>query len=382
MSLIILKNLTLSYGNRTLFNHVNADFHVDQKIGIVGRNGSGKSTLLKVIAGYEKPDNGSVIKNSKKTIAYLPQEMVLQSKKNVFDETFMVFDRFLTLEKEQSEIEQTLEAGAGDSSLLERYQEVHDQLIHFDRPAAEDRTKEILTGLGFSELRMHELVNQLSVGWKMRVVLAKLLLQDADFYLFDEPTNHLDITAKEWFYSFLKQAPFGFLLVTHDRYFLEHACNEIFELSHGNGTMYYGNFSQYLLQKEEQRRVLEATRKQQLRDIAQKRATAERFRASASKAKTAQNLFRQIEKIEDELVDLEPTEPTIFLKFPQAVRPGKVVLTINNVSYSFDDKKLFEHCSAEIGRGKKLAISSPNGTGKISLLLFHCRQTSITTWYH
>lgn len=365
MSLIILKNLTLSYGDRKLFNGINATFDVDQKVGIVGRNGSGKSTLLKVISGYEKLDDGAVIKNPNKTIAYLPQEMVLRSEKNVYDEAFTVFDRFLKMEKELVQIEHKLDAGEGDTDLLERYQIVQDTLAHFDRPQAEQRTKEILKGLGFPEQRFNEPVSTLSVGWKMRLALAKLLLQNADFYLFDEPTNHLDITAKEWFYAFLKSAPFGFLLVTHDRYFLEHACDAIFELSHGNGTMFYGNFNRYVVQKKEQRSMLEATRKRQEREIAQKKATAERFRASASKAKTAQNLFRQIEKIK--LVELDPVEPTISLRFPQAERPGKVVLTIDDVSHQFDGKELFKNGSAEIARGKKIAIIAPNGTGKTTL---------------
>ena len=366
MSIIMLKNISLHYGERALFNGISGDFQPDQKIGIVGRNGAGKSTLLKVIAGLEPLDDGSVSKNGKKKIAYMPQDMVLASTKPIFDEAFSVFDQYLKLEKELAAIESKLEnAPSNAEELLDTYTDIQEKLSHFDRVTVEKKTTDILTGLGFKQDDFSKPVNELSVGWKMRLVLAKLLLQDADFYLFDEPTNHLDMTAKEWFYEFLRDAQFGYLLVTHDRYFLEHACDIIFELSRGNGTMYYGNYSFYVTQKEEFNRVQQSAYERQQREIARKEATINRFRASASKAKMAQNMMKQLDRIER--IEIEPPEPTISLSFPEIQRPGKTILSIENVAHRFGDKQLFKNGSCEITRGKKVALVAPNGTGKTTL---------------
>ncbi len=366
MSIIMLKNISLHYGERALFNNISADFQEDQKIGIVGRNGAGKSTLLKVIAGLERLDDGTLSKDGKKKIAYMAQDMVLASEKGIYDEAYTVFDTFTNLEKEQAEIEAELETEPDNvEQILDRYMTIQDKLATFDRIDAEKKTSDILIGLGFKKEQFSEPVSQLSVGWKMRLVLTKLLLQNADFYLFDEPTNHLDMTAKEWFYEFLRNAQFGYLLVTHDRYFLEKACDIIFELSHSNGNMYYGNYSFYIQQKEERNRVQQSAYERQQREISKKEATINRFRASASKAKMAQSMMKQLDKMER--VEIEPTEPTISLSFPDLKRPGKVILTVQNVSHAFDKGPLFQNSSCEINRGAKVALVAPNGTGKTTL---------------
>ncbi len=366
MSIIMLRNISLSYGERTLFNDISVDFQERQKVGIVGRNGAGKSTLLKIIAGIEKPDEGIVSKEKNKTIAYMAQEMVLRSDKKIFDEAFTIFEKFTRLEAERDQIEKELETEPDHAEqLLERYTHIQEKLSHFDRVDAEKQTEDILVGLGFKKDQFNGPVSTLSVGWKMRLVLAKLLLQDADFYLFDEPTNHLDITAKEWFFDFLKHANFGFLLVTHDRYFLEKACDIIFEISHGKGTLYHGNYSYYVKQKEERNRVLQSAYDRQQREITRKKATINRFRASASKAKMAQSMMKQLDRMER--IEVEPAEPTIFLSFPELTRPGKVILSVNNVSHTFDTEPLFKNAACEIGRGKKIALIAPNGTGKTTL---------------
>ncbi len=366
MPIIMLRNISLSYGERTLFKDISVDFQERQKVGVVGRNGAGKSTLLKIIAGIEKPDEGSVSKEKNKTIAYMAQEMVLRSDKTIIDEAFTVFEKFTRLEAEQHQIEKELETEpAHAEQLLERYTHIQEKLSHFDRADAEKQTEDILVGLGFKKEQFNGPVATLSVGWKMRLVLAKLLLQNADFYLFDEPTNHLDITAKEWFFDFLKRANFGFLLVTHDRYFLEKACDIIFELSHGKGTLYHGNYSYYVTQKEERNRVQQSAYNRQQREIAHKKATINRFRASASKAKMAQSMMKQLDRMER--IEVEPAEPTISLSFPELTRPGKVILSVNNVSHTFDEEPLFKNAACEIGRGKKIALIAPNGTGKTTL---------------
>jgi ATP-binding cassette subfamily F protein 3 len=366
MSSIILKDIQLSYGERDLFNKISVDFQQDQKIGIAGRNGAGKSTLLRVIAGLQPLDSGTVSISKQMKIAFLPQEVILNSEKTIFDEAFTIFEQYTQLEQEQRTIEEKLESGHEDAAdLLERYQYILDALAHFNRTEAEKQTVNLLQGLGFSKEKFDTSVNTLSVGWKMRLVLAKLLLQQADFYLFDEPTNHLDIVTKEWFLDFLRESPFGYLLVTHDRYFLDKACDWIFELSRGNGSLYHGNYTAYLKQYEQQQADLKSAYHLQQKDIARKKETIERFRASASKARMAQSMIKQLEKIE--LIEVEPPEPTISFSFPELERAGRVVLTINNLAYSYGDKQLFKNVSCEIQRGQKVALVARNGMGKSTL---------------
>lgn len=364
--MIIVRDLSLSFGTQKIFDDVDVTFGATQKVGVVGRNGSGKSTLLKVIAGQQTVDEGTITLDGTKTIAYMPQDIVFSSTKTVTEEIFSVFDKYLQLEKERDRIEQQLTEGSEDAAqLIERYNRLIDILQLFDRTDAQQRTDDIMNHLGFSEQQQQQTVDMLSVGWKMRIVLAKLLLQQADFYLFDEPTNHLDIVTKEWFLSFLQKASFGFLLVTHDRYFLEKACTTIFELERGKGTMYYGNFELYLAQKEERLVAQKAAYERQQKDIARKQETIDRFRASASKAKSMQSMMKKIEKME--LIEIEPPLPTVSFHFPPTVRSGRVVLTLKDISYAFGNKQLFSHVSCEILRGQKLALVAPNGKGKTTL---------------
>lgn len=364
--MIILKHVFLTLGTRELFTDLNCTIQQDQKIGVVGRNGTGKSTLLKVLARQLHVDSGEVVIDKSKKIGYMPQEMVLISEKTVYDEAFSVFQEFIDLEKEKDSIEQSLaqESSHDVEKVLERYTKILELLSTFDRAAALSKTEYILDNLGFSSQQKKQSVNTLSVGWKMRVVLAKLLLQEADFYLFDEPTNHLDLVTKEWFFDFLQKASCGFLLVTHDRYFLENLCQTILELESGKATIYNGNFTTYLEQKEQQRAIKITMFEKQEREIAQKQATIDRFRAG-TKARMAQAMMKKLEAIER--IEIEPTLPVVRFSFPPTLRSGRIVLTIKNLKHAFDHQVLFNHVSCEIERGQKIALIAPNGTGKTTL---------------
>lgn len=366
--MIQVRNISLSLGTQILFDGISLCIDEGQRIGILGRNGAGKSTFLKTLAGLIPVDEGTISIQKHKKIAYMPQEVTLLSDKVVFDEAFSVFSYFLSLEQRKKELESVLESGQAHhhaEKLIEEYLEVQQKLKTFDRSAAQAKTERILKGLGFTEKMNNQPVALLSVGWKMRLILAQLLLQDADFYLFDEPTNHLDIVTKRWFFEFLKNGRFGFLLVTHDRYYLDYACDALLELERGKGILFKGNFTHYVVYKEQQRQVLQAAYEKQQRDLTRKQETIERFRASATKAKMAQSMIKQLEKVE--LIEVEPPLPTIKLSFPPAARSGVIALKVENVKHVFDETILFEQASCEIQRGEKVALIAPNGTGKTTL---------------
>lgn len=363
--MIQLRSVTLDLGVHHIFSDISCVFQRDDRAGIIGRNGAGKSTLLKVIAGLIKPTSGSISIERGARIAYLPQEEVLASTLNVFDEAFSAYSRIFEAEKRIEIIDTSIANGTCTSEQLEEYAELQEILRSFDRPEAVKKTNEILKGLGFTDTMIKKSVNELSTGWKMRLALTKLLLTDADMYLFDEPTNHLDIVTQQWFLNKLLSMPQGFLLVSHDRAYLEKACNSILEIERGHGTFYRGNLQKYLVLKEETLAIARATRARQEREIAQMQATADRFRAG-TRSQEAKNIMRQIERVE--LVEVDPPLPTIHFKFPTPIRPGEVVLKFDNLSFGFGDTPLFRTASGEIHRGERVALVAANGVGKTTLL--------------
>ncbi len=334
--MIRINNGSLKYGSQILFDSINVAFLAEQRIGVLGRNGTGKSTLLKIIAGQGSFDEGTVSVDRHKKVGYMPQEMVLLSTKNVFQEALSTFENT-------------------DDEYVSAY----------DEAMAVKKTEKILKGLGFTASMFEQPVEQLSVGWKMRLVLAKLLLEEADFYLFDEPTNHLDLPTQEWFFNFLREGRFGFLLVSHDRHYLEKACDYILALERNKAHFFKGNLSAYIKEYERQQEVTASAYQRQQKEIARKEATIARFRESASKARMAQSMIKQLEKIER--IEIEPVLPTIKLSFPPTQRPGDVVLSLQKVQHAFDDKLLFKNAQGTIKRADRIALVAPNGTGKTTL---------------
>jgi ATP-binding cassette, subfamily F, member 3 len=369
-------NLCLSFGEQPIFKNVSFTCNPTDRIGLVGRNGSGKSTLLKAIGGKQALDDGAIAIAKGANICYLPQEVVLQSTKSIIDETYTAFEFVARLQEKKETLEKLLEEQGDNVGILEEYAHVCGELYEHDLDALQAEAKKVLMGLGFKESQLDEPVASLSGGWKMRVVLAKLLLQKADFYLFDEPTNHLDIVAQEWFLQFLKTAPFGFMIVCHDRYFLNELCTLIFELDpalyYALGTgekssakMYAGNYTTYEIQKEHDLALLESAFKTQQKDIKQKMETIDRFRASASKGKMAQSMLKAVEKIER--IEMPPKPSSIHFTFPPIVQPGRLVLTVHHVAQTFGAKQIFHNVNFEVERGKKVALIAPNGVGKTTL---------------
>jgi ATP-binding cassette, subfamily F, member 3 len=371
-------NVCLAMIDQVIFDDVSFVFDQDQRIGLVGRNGAGKSTLLKVIAGQQQLDKGSVAIQKGKSIAYLSQDVVLQSDKSIVEETYTAFADIAGLIEEQQKIEAQLDKNPDDlDELLERYAAVCEKLLHVDQEGMRAEAKKVLMGLGFKPEQLDQPVANLSVGWKMRIVLAKLLLQKADFYLFDEPTNHLDIVAKDWFLQFLKRAPFGFVLVCHDRYFLNQLCNIMFEIERGKGTAYFGDYNKYETQKAHNEALLEMQYKNQQREIKQKTETIERFKAKASKAGMAQSMLKALDKVER--IELPPKAPDINFNFPPLQQSGSVVLAVENVAHSFGPKQIFKNVSFEVQRGQKVALVASNGVGKTTLFNLIAHKLPLTT---
>lgn len=363
--MIHVKDLELLFGKQVIFNHISFNLDASARVGLVGRNGSGKSTLLKVLAKQEHYDSGTVTTLTGKRIAYMPQDVVLLSQKSIVEETMQAFGDITELVKERDQLEESLANGDTDEPIVSRYIELQDQLALVDPTQMAIEAERILLGLGFKREQLQQPVNTLSVGWKMRIVLAQLLLQKADFYLFDEPTNHLDIVAKDWFLNFLKHAPFGFLLVCHERYFLDQLCTTILALEMGNAKMYKGNYSAYVEQYERDKAHLEAAYALQQKDIQRREETIARFKAKASKAKMAQSMQKQLEHMER--IELPPAPKDIRFNFPEPTRSGRIVLEVKGVAHRFDTKELFNNVNLQIERGERIALVAANGVGKTTL---------------
>ena len=244
--MIQINDICLAFGGQDIFKNISLVLSEDQRVGLVGRNGSGKSTLLKAIVEKGLLDSGSITVINSKKLGYMPQEVVLASDRPIIEEALAAFEDIYKMQQEIKKLEVALD-GADDKT-LDRYCKLQEKLAEHNLDLHRVEAEKMLLGLGFKKEQFNERVSTLSVGWKMRVVLAKLLLQKADFYLFDEPTNHLDLVAKEWFLQFLKDSSFGFLLVCHEKYFLDQLCDYILELEFGNGKMYTGNYSDFIIQ--------------------------------------------------------------------------------------------------------------------------------------
>lgn len=367
--MIQLNNICLSFADQTIFDNLSLTISNNDRIGLVGRNGTGKTTLLKAIAQQGADlDDGSITVSGKSRIAYMPQEVVLKSSQSILEEALSAYKDIGPLRQRALALEPAIQEG--DTEALHEYGEVMERLNELHLDHAIRHTKKVLQGLGFKKEQLDDPVTSLSVGWQMRIVLAKLLLQDADFYLFDEPTNHLDIVAKDWFLQFLKESKFGFLIVSHDRYFLDQLCRKVFELDRGQGVLYQGNYQDYEEQKEHALESLHLAFTQQQKEIKRKKQIIEKFRAKASKAKQAKSMERALDKLE--LIELPPSPKSVNFRFAETQRAGRIVLEVQNVSFAFGEKEIFKNVTFQIERGQKVALVAANGVGKTTLFNVLC----------
>ena len=315
------------FGPRLLFE--NADWLITptEKTALVGANGAGKSTLMKVLGGMDSLDYGSVQRMKGMTIGYLPQDGLALAGRTVFEECLSVFDELRAMEREF----ETLAHGLSEldpksdeyAAVANRFSEVEGRLRHHDVYALDAQVGGVLTGLGFAKEDWTRRTEEFSGGWQMRVALAKLLLQKPDLLLLDEPTNHLDLETRNWLENYLVAWPNGYILISHDRYFLDVTVNKIIEIWNKGLHFYHGNYEKYLTQKAERRAQLEAAYKNQRERIEHLEVFINRFRYQATKAKQVQSRIKELEKIERIEIPLE--EPVPHFSFPQPPPSGRAV---------------------------------------------------------
>lgn len=367
-----IHNVSLAFGGDYLFENVTFRLGAGDRVGLVGKNGAGKSTMLKILSLDLEPDMGTIATDKEIKIGFLRQDIEFVKGRTVLEEAYQAFTEVLEVEKQINQTNSEL-ANRTDyeseiyNQLIEKLSELTHRFDILGGYQIKGTTERVLLGLGFKPEDFHEETDTFSGGWRMRIELAKLLLQNNDLLLLDEPTNHLDIESIIWFENFLRSFPGAVVLVSHDRMFLDQVTNRTIEISMGKTYDFNKPYSEYLVLRDEMREMQLAAQKNQAKKIEETEKLIEKFRYKASKASMAQSLIKKIDKIERIEVD-ENDQSVMNISFPVAVQPGKVVLEIEKVSKSFDDKVVFKDIDLLIERGSKIAFVGQNGQGKSTLI--------------
>ncbi len=363
------------FGQKLLFEEANWLITPDERTGLVGGNGTGKSTLLKVLAGVEQLDYGQLTRVRGMTIGYLPQDGLALSGRTVFDECLSVFDELFALEKESEELTHIMSDKDPKSkeyaTAAERYSDIFDLLHSRDIYTLDAQVGAVLGGLGFSKEDWARRTEEFSGGWQMRIALAKLLLQEPSLLLLDEPTNHLDLESRNWLEDYLHGYPKAYILISHDRYFLDQVVNKVIEVWNKRLHVYHGNYEKYVTQKEERRTQIMNAYKNQRDRIEALEAFINRFRAQATKAKQVQSRIKELEKIER--IEVPEEEATINFSFPQPIASGRTVLEVKHLTKDYPTpdgrmKRVLDDISFNIERGDRIALVGANGAGKSTMI--------------
>src|SRR5215831_18947937 len=371
-----LQNVTFEFGARALVKDATWHIQSNERIGLIGYNGTGKSTILKLLAGEYQPSKGTIERSRGITIGYLHQDLLsFDTDNSILKVALGAFEKVLQLEKEIEELglklEQVSQSSEKDSKqpeiLLTEYSDKLHELDTLGGYNIHYKTEEVLQGLGFSNTDLKRPYHEFSGGWRMRVLLAKMILQQPDLLLLDEPTNHLDLPSIEWLEKYLQHYQGSVVIVSHDKYFLNRMVTKIVELYQQQLHIYNGNYDFYEKEKAVRVDLQQKAYENQQDYIRQNERLVERFRAKASKAAMAQSLIKKLEKL-DRIEEPEIERPNIKINFRVDKTPGKVLVELKNVSKSFGENIIAEHTSAEIDRGDKIALIGANGKGKSTLL--------------
>ena len=365
--MLSISNLSFYFGSRALYDGANLHIKPKTKIGLIGANGTGKSTLLRLISGEYSPDGGNISKSGECTIGFLNQDLLsYQTDDSILHVAMQAFERALELQIQIDTVLHKMETNYEDKDvdLLSKLQEEFERL---DGYTIQSKSEEILEGLGFTTDDLNKPLRLFSGGWRMRVMLAKLLLQKPALLLLDEPTNHLDLPSIEWVEKYIHDYEGSVVVVSHDRYFLDRTVDNIAEVSNAKITLYPGNFSFYEEEKALRNKIQKGAYENQQSQIRQTERFIERFKAKASKASQVQSRVKALDRLDvvDEVID---EKAKVNFKFNFGTQPGRFILFLEHISKAFGEKVILKNTSATINRGDKIALIGANGKGKSTLL--------------
>ncbi len=368
--MIQLQGAGKRFGHKLLFENCDWLITPKERTGLVGGNGTGKSTILKILSGTESLDYGSITVPKNIRLGYLPQDGLSLSGRTVFAECMTVFADLREMEVELEAIHHSLAeldpSSPEYAAAADRMQHIDSEFRNRDGYVIDAQVGTVLDGLGFRKEDWTRRTEEFSGGWQMRIALAKLLLEKPNLLLLDEPTNHLDLEARNWLESYLTTYPFGYVLISHDRYFLDVTVTKTVEVWNKKVWFYHGNYDKYLTQKTERKSQLEAAYKNQRDRIEQLEMFINRFRYQATKAKQVQSRIKELEKIER--IEIPPEEQTIHFSFPQPKPSGRIVAEFKDVSKSYGPKHVFSGANFVIERADRIALVGINGAGKSTLI--------------
>ncbi len=376
--MISVNSATVSFGGFDLFDNISFLINPKDRIGLAGKNGAGKSTMLKLLCGEQSPTKGEISIPKDCKIGYLPQDMIHQHGRTVFDETETAYAEIQILEEKLNNINHQLETRTDYESaeymkLIEDLTEINHRLDIFGAANKEEEIEKVLKGLGFDRKEFTRETSELSGGWRMRIELAKLLLQKPDVLLLDEPTNHLDIEAIQWLEEFMETFAGAVVLISHDKAFLDTVTKRTIEIVNQKIFDYKTNYSRYLVLRKERKEQQENAAKNQQKIINQTEVLIDKYRAKASKASFAQSLIKKLDRMERVEVD-EDDAATVHFRFPPPAHSGKIILTVEHAGKKYGDKQIFSNADFIIAKGEKIGFVGRNGEGKSTMIKMIARR--------
>jgi ATP-binding cassette subfamily F protein 3 len=370
--MITVNDISVQFGGTTLFSNVSFAINENDKIALMGKNGAGKSTLLKIIAGVSKASSGNISAPKEAVIAYLPQHLLAKDESTVFEETSKAFAEVLKMKSEIDKINEELTVRTDYESeeymsLIERVSELSEKYYSIEEVNYESEVEKVLAGLGFERSDFNRPTSEFSGGWRMRIELAKILLQKPDLILLDEPTNHIDIESVQWLEDFLINSAKAVIVISHDRAFVDNITNRTIEVTMGRIYDYKANYSHYLELRKDRRVHQQKAYDEQQKMIAENTEFIERFKGTYSKTNQVQSRVKMLEKLQ--LVEVDEVDTSALrLKFPASPRSGQYPIVVNELSKKYDEHVVFNNANMVIERGEKVAFVGKNGEGKSTMI--------------